>query len=288
MKIEAEVRSIQKLKDYFFVVPDYQREYVWKADDHVEQFLSDIEAEYEPGAKQQSSYFIGSVILVGDGSFAVIDGQQRLTTIMLTLCAFRDRLKDKTRPTKREGEHLKKLEELLYEYDLGADRSRYRLELQYEDSHDYLKHRIDGTTYKGERTASIVRMDGAYETILEHHRKLDDDQLIDRLNYFLTSVELVVIESEDLGSALKIFETINQRGAGLNAMDLVKNLIFRKAPEAEFAKVKIIWKELMAALEVCGEADPLRFLRYFLMARYADELGARQRDSRPPPRRPGT
>lgn len=272
MKIEADVRSIQKLKDYFFVVPDYQREYVWKADDHVEQFLSDIEAEYEPGAKQQNSYFIGSIILVGDGSFDVIDGQQRLTTIMLTLCAFRDRLKAKAKLSLREAEHLKKLEELLYEYDLGADRSRYRLELQYEDSHDYFKQRIDGIEYNGERTPSIERMDAAYGTIVAHHSRLNDDQLIDSLNYFLTSVELVVIESEDLGSALKIFETINQRGAGLNAMDLVKNLIFRKASETEFGKVKIIWKELMTALETCGETDPLRFLRYFLMARYADEL----------------
>ncbi|MBK9175263.1 MAG: DUF262 domain-containing protein [Flavobacteriales bacterium] len=272
MKIEADVHSINKLKDYFFVVPDYQREYIWKADDHVEQFLNDIEAEYEPGAKKQSSYFIGSIILVGNGAFEVIDGQQRLTTIVLTLCAFRDRLKEKITLTKRETEHRKKLDELLYEYDLETDRSRYRLELQYEDSHDYFKHRIDGNTYAGERTASIERMDAAYDTIVEHLNKLDDDELIDRLNYFLTCVELVVIKSEDLGSALKIFETINQRGAGLNAMDLVKNLIFRKAPEAEFNRIKVLWKELMKELDACQETDPLRFLRYFLMARYADEL----------------
>lgn len=42
MKIDAKVQSISKLKDYFFLVPDYQREYVWKPDDEVEQFLIDI------------------------------------------------------------------------------------------------------------------------------------------------------------------------------------------------------------------------------------------------------
>lgn len=46
MKIDAKVQSISKLKDYFFLVPDYQREYVWKPDDEVEQFLIDIENEY--------------------------------------------------------------------------------------------------------------------------------------------------------------------------------------------------------------------------------------------------
>lgn len=36
MNIDAEVKSISKLKEYFFIVPDYQREYVWKPDDQVE------------------------------------------------------------------------------------------------------------------------------------------------------------------------------------------------------------------------------------------------------------
>lgn len=58
MKIDAKVQSISKLKDYFFLVPDYQREYVWKPDDEVEQFLIDIENEYSPDAKEQRNYFL--------------------------------------------------------------------------------------------------------------------------------------------------------------------------------------------------------------------------------------
>lgn len=57
MKIDAKVQSISKLKDYFFLVPDYQREYVWKPDDEVEQFLIDIENEYSPDAKSSVIIF---------------------------------------------------------------------------------------------------------------------------------------------------------------------------------------------------------------------------------------
>ena len=97
MKIDAKVQSISKLKDYFFLVPDYQREYVWKPDDEVEQFLIDIENEYSPDAKEQRNYFLGSIIIVNnDRCFDVVDGQQRLTTIMLSLCVFRDLLKKET------------------------------------------------------------------------------------------------------------------------------------------------------------------------------------------------
>ena len=94
MEIKAQVHSIAKLKDYFFVVPDYQREYVWKVDDQVEQFLADIDNEFEPGAREQSSYFIVSIIIVKNASrYEVIDGQQRLTTIVISMCAIRDVMK---------------------------------------------------------------------------------------------------------------------------------------------------------------------------------------------------
>ncbi|MFY0072210.1 DUF262 domain-containing protein, partial [Acinetobacter baumannii] len=85
-------KSVCELKDFYFSVPNYQREYVWKADDQVEQFLVDIDNEYEEDSKEQQSYFIGSIIIVknNEGKYDVIDGQQRLTTIMLTLCAMRD------------------------------------------------------------------------------------------------------------------------------------------------------------------------------------------------------
>ena len=37
MEIKAQVHNISRLNNYHFLVPDYQREYVWKVDDQVEQ-----------------------------------------------------------------------------------------------------------------------------------------------------------------------------------------------------------------------------------------------------------
>ena len=92
MEIKAEVKKIESLKDFFFVVPDYQREYVWESDNHVLRFLQDINEEFNPNSDEQTSYFIGSAIIVKtkDGQYDVIDGQQRLTTIIISLCALRD------------------------------------------------------------------------------------------------------------------------------------------------------------------------------------------------------
>lgn len=276
MDIKAQVQNISKLKDYFFIVPDYQREYVWKVDDEVEQFLVDIENEFEPGAKTQSSYFIGSIIIVKNAKkYDVIDGQQRLTTIVLTMCALRDVMQGQ-QLDETQSNYLKAISEWLSSFDVEAGKVQLRLELQYEESKDFLSTIIQGQNSSGETSASIRKMQGAYERIkaeLEDHLTKGIGALTEFAAYFLTKIDLVVIESENLSSALKIFETINQRGANLNAMDLIKNLLFSKASEDVFTKIKDKWKSLSTHLQDAREDDkPLRFLRYFLMARYHDGI----------------
>lgn len=276
MKIEAQVKSIKKLKDYFFLVPDYQREYVWKADDQVEQFLIDIDNEYDEQADDQESYFIGSIIVVKNkNKYDVIDGQQRLTTITLTLCAIRDLLARQELDAKQKN-YLGIVEELLYSFEPDTEETELRLELQYEESKDYLNKLIVAEKYDGEVTASIQKMQAAYAAIYQYLESILQRgvaALIKFTRYFINNIDLVIIESEDISSALKIFETINQRGVGLNAMDLVKNLLFSKANPNQFVTIKETWKKINAALQRCGEDEnPLRFLRYFMMARYHDGI----------------
>lgn len=57
-----------------------------------------------------------------------------------------------------------------------------------------------------------------------------------------------------------MFETINDRGVGLNAMDLLKNLLFMKTSSEDYPRLKDRWKKLIDVLDDCGE-KPLRFLR---------------------------
>lgn len=276
MKIDAEVLSIKNLDDYYFVVPDYQREYVWEADKHIYQFLVDIDEEFDAHSIEQQSYFLGSIIIVKkDSKYDVIDGQQRLTTIVLCLCAIRnilESLNDKESLSRMSSNMLDITKNWLYTFDMEAETTMPRLELQYDDSNGYLDAMIQKLKYEDEVTSSIDKMKKAYNRILEHFKNYiqQDIKIFEKyVKYFLTSVNVVVIESDNLGSALKIFETINQRGAGLNAMDLVKNLLFSKAKDHDFEVIKAKWKQITSDLQNCDEGDkPLRFLRYFMIARY--------------------
>lgn len=66
-------------KDHY-IVPDYQREYVW-TDEQVEQLMADLLDAYNTDNKK--AYFLGTIVTYDSGSqFELIDGQQRLTTFL--------------------------------------------------------------------------------------------------------------------------------------------------------------------------------------------------------------
>ena len=271
MDVKSDVLNIANLSNYFFVVPDYQREYVWKANDQVQQYLQDIDAE----VGSQQSYFLGSIIVVknNNNKYDVIDGQQRLTTIVITLCALRRLLQEMETDSTIADQIKDKIKSVLYDINLETLSYDVRLELQYEESKNFLSCLIKNEKYSDIDTPSIERMKEAYQTIYDFYsQKFNSDGEKDTLkaiHYLLTKVEIVMIKTESISSALKIFETINQRGTGLNAMDLVKNLLFRSVGESEFNKIKEIWKVITQNLHACGEdGSPMRFLRYFLLARY--------------------
>lgn len=81
-KIAAEIKKVNKVLDDRMVIPNYQRPYRW-TEDNVRLLLEDITNSWKEG---KSSYRIGSVILNNkDGKLNIVDGQQRITTILLIL-----------------------------------------------------------------------------------------------------------------------------------------------------------------------------------------------------------
>jgi uncharacterized protein with ParB-like and HNH nuclease domain len=100
--LKAQETTLQQLiqGEKQFVVPLYQRPYSWQAP-QLEQLWADIldQAEALAGGIRTSGHFIGSVVLAPDPDISatlsrwiVVDGQQRLTTLLLLLCALRDHL----------------------------------------------------------------------------------------------------------------------------------------------------------------------------------------------------
>lgn len=277
--IDSEDLSIARVFQSFYRVPDYQREYVWgeknaegERGDEVEQFLHDIYAEYEQANdKDAPEYFIGTIVVCEgkDGVFDLIDGQQRTTTSFLGLCALRDALHD------LQSDVPATLADQISSSSTdwkGDTVQRMRLDLQYEDACGVLKEYGDGKGREARRddTRSIRNLANAYDAIREFltDKFGDDAKAIRRFHgYFTNKVKLIRILTPNVSRALKIFETINDRGVGLDAMDLLKNLLFMHAKEEQFGKLKTEWQDLAQELYEAGE-KPLRFLRYFILANF--------------------
>ncbi|HEU0067644.1 MAG TPA: DUF262 domain-containing protein [Nitrospiraceae bacterium] len=272
--IQSQDIKIAEVFQEFYSVPDYQREYVWQSE-QVEQLLTDIYGELSGAHPEEApEYFIGSIVVCPgkDGVFELIDGQQRMTTLFLTLCAIRDRFE--ALGEKPPGALAPQIATTSVDA-LGRDVFRYRLDLQYEDSGGVLIGIADKSENPagGRQTRSIENILNAYATVtafLTLQFGISTAALRVFYGYFINKVKLIRIQTEDVAKALKIFETINDRGVGLDSMDLLKNLLFMKSHPDEFEKLKTVWKELQDTIFEAGE-KPLRFLRYFIFSRYSVE-----------------
>jgi len=267
--IQSDDMTLKRVFQDFYRVPDYQREYVWgetdpkgERGDEVEQFLKDIQREFNAATKDSApEYFIGSIVVCPgiDDVFDLIDGQQRTTTAFLILCAIRDFL-DEAGANKPDD-----LPNQIYASSTdwqGKTVHSVRLDLQYEDSRGVLANYASGNWKNAptQGTRSIANVYNAYRAVREFlsaDLKGDVNEVRRFYGYFTNKVKLMRIQTASVAKALKIFETINDRGVGLGAMDLLKNLLFMSASSDDFGKLKSTWKSLTDTIYRAGE-KPLR------------------------------
>lgn len=100
MKIDSDDKSVAEvLGGGYYTIPRFQRQYSWSRE-NVEDFLRDVVEE------PTADYFIGSIVVFKDaGSFGVVDGQQRLTTITMLLAALRNKFSELELSSLAEGVH---------------------------------------------------------------------------------------------------------------------------------------------------------------------------------------
>lgn len=274
-RIENHKYSIEEaFRECFYIVPDYQREYVW-TDKEVHQLLEDIDEQIDAGSTRE--YFIGTVLVAPTAQknhYEVIDGQQRLTTFFLLLCAMKHLFNGQPQMQALSG-----LIATCYVDGDGETRTSLKLEPRYENAGEVISKLVelnaDPQTVRAGIQAtgignfgSLENLVNAYATLYRYLKDNYDDaaKLKKYWGYLANNVVFIQI-STDVSSALKIFETINERGVGLNPMDLLKNLLFKNVRQDQFTQLKDDWKKITKPLEKAKE-KPLRFLRYFLMSNY--------------------
>lgn len=283
-KIESSNLSIADLLRDFYSVPDFQREYVW-SQSNVEKLLEDIYYSlYENDRHlEEAEYFLGSIVVFRDkdGTFQLIDGQQRVTTTYLIFCVIRNCILEL-------GQESKFLDNLIAgvtpDLKTGEDINKYRLSLHY-DSADaaFLKDFVDKPNLDLSKIRSTSSSCDNLKKAIKKIKQFLTNILVQEPRYlkqfssvFANQVKLIRIETPNLKNALKVFETVNERGIGLTPIDLLKNYLFlhtskRSNNPLDWEKLKSRWEDLMKILYRHKE-DPMRFLRYYIVSHYDVDL----------------
>lgn len=270
-----------------FHVPKYQREYTWGRSEW-EQLLDDIE-DNDPG------YFMGSIICVSDQTitagdeliFEVVDGQQRLTTLSLLLAAIHANLLaalDSYEPADKEDDEevqssianirskLVKRKKDSKSGELGAfkiGKSTYFLRVQPSvQNHNLADYKyLLGTAgvieaqpkepYCGNR--QLAR---AYAYFQDRIATTVGPllKLLARINQ-LVFVQITVGSQAD---AFALFESLNNRGVPLSAMDIIKNKMLAQMERKHNVDIDESFERWQRLVEAIPDAtDQERFLRQF-------------------------
>jgi uncharacterized protein with ParB-like and HNH nuclease domain len=267
-------------KPVIYTIPKYQREYTWNKGQWDDLF-DDLD-------ENANGYYLGSIICLNNSTdilsiqeLEVIDGQQRLTTIMLlfaaiynTLNQFKNKLDDD-----QKFELLNLRNKIVLKFDKKT--IRLRLQDQNKNNDDFIGVlKKIGVSNNGSepKYAGNRRIYHAYEHFKSRIEKLLEEKnspVESLINYLqkITAACVVKIEVESYADAFIMFESLNNRGIALSSVDLIKNTLLasldRNNPDL-IDEYYNKWQELLDCLGDDYSAQE-RFFRYYYDA-FHEEL----------------
>lgn len=256
-----------------FIVPIYQRVYSWGKDE-CSRLWSDV--LHAGRSVRLDSHFTGSIVYVerdqGTRSTTepdlLIDGQQRVTTIMLLLTALAERLELNPEGEREpvEGFSPRKIRNrYLVNADEEGDRY-YKLVLSRSDR-DALKAVIDQTPPPDPSTSRVLENIAYFRELLEH----DGLDLVDICNGLKKLVIVDVSLSRGKDDPQLVFETMNSTGKKLSQADLIRNFVLMDVlPSEQSALYERYWLPMEQRFAGVEEGRFDEFVRHYLTYRTRD------------------
>ena len=274
---DVQVRSLFE-RDVQYIIPLFQRHYVWDRENQWEPLWEDIVEKVDQNLSQsQASHFTGAIVVhqkstnIGEiQKYEIIDGQQRLTTFQVILCALRDRCRSLETS---EVEYVA-IARLADRYILNPDllsRSpadeKYKL-IPTEFDRDSFQALVEDN-----RDQSSGKIKEVYDYFKQHIKDYtgnDHTKMRDLLNTVLNSFGFVQILLDPNDEPEKIFESLNARGKSLLQFDLLRNNLFLRADQNRDQLYKTYWQDFETPYwdpdARSGTSSEL-FLQHFLMTK---------------------
>lgn len=277
MPPQGEIKSEKILvKDIFsrmwFSIPEYQRPYVWGADE-ISELLDDL--TFAMTEKPDFEYFLGSFVFQSKAASPekkqkfdendLLDGQQRMTTLLLLFAVIRDLAKDPAAKYDCQMCIFQKASK----YKKIPERTRLVFAIR-ESVEEFIELFVknEGGTEHGDELAKRgekdpdISVQNLAKAVLEIRKFFQNDSKPspeDLLQFLLNKVLLIYVSTEDLEDAFRLFMILNDRGIPLRNSDILKSMnLGALEPSAEKVKYAKLWEE--AEGELGDEFD--RFLSH--------------------------
>lgn len=207
-----------------FNIPEYQRAYAWEKS-QLSDFAEDIQNQ-----KVDRSYFLGTVLFEEKGLeknyeiIDIVDGQQRITTIIIFMAVLIQRLKE-------ESESDDELEDIALLFETYVKHKRqFKLRALEEDNdffHSYIVGENSGKDYI--RTPAQRRLYKAKKFFIKYMTGLKKEELNTIRKKIDENSRVLVYSVKDTAEATLIFETTNDRGKGLTNLEKIKSFMMYKS-----------------------------------------------------------
>jgi len=294
--IDASEKSLREILSSQYTLDYYQREYNWR-EEHVVQLIEDLEEAfleyYKPGhqpgdAADYGTYYMGPVVFSAPsekGNLAIVDGQQRLTTLSLILIYLEHRQKEML----DKGVQVHEIRKMIYDDHYGTK----SFKIQDPDRETCMQALLDKKEYSANNAESMSAHNllKQYENIVEAfgRSKLIRDNDTDAkeasdgsmlrvfLYWIINKVILVSIVAGTPDKAYLIFETMNDRGLRLKPAEMLKAYLISQVPDNKKEAINGVWKDIIKKLNDFHDDVDSDFFQAWLRGKYAEKISEQKK-----------
>ena len=265
------------LNDKMYTVAANQRKYVWTRNNW-QELLDDLELVYN---EHTNSHFIGSVVLKKESAtqgirnqYSIIDGQQRISTLTIVLCAIGLIFAEN-----EQQEYFDGLNKPLFVMDnrnrphpIVSDKANKSISsLVVKLFENANAHFSEGEVLF--TSDQLLKQAKVNKDISEcfmffyswfRNRVLADMEMLFRYRNIIDDIRYIDIVATEDEDAYTIFEILNARGQVLTDFELLRNFILRYAPVPDKGTVK---EKLKTLAESLG-SDSENFLKHYVLHKY--------------------
>jgi hypothetical protein len=295
VQITFDRKKVTECLQQSFVLPTYQRDYKWEPK-HLQDLLNDIQDSFLSARKatdgrrdvlSYSPYFLGTIITtqVAQGGKAIVDGQQRITTLALLLSYVHRLLRAKP------ASGISPVDQLIRrkvagqnEFNLGMDGPRKALFEILVDGpldEDELVARIDSIVDKDSGTTQLW-------TLYQHIESAIASDIVQQnllpyfFDYLTECVYLFEIGVPGEQDGHKVFVTMNDRGLKLSPIDLLKGFFLSNITNnEENHDAHSSWTASINKIKNLGSDEDSNFFKTWFRAKYAQSIRGKKRGDAP-------